>query len=397
MFATAKTASAQSAPSSLAINVKDYGATGNGVNDDTASIYNALAALSSLPGGRGTIVFPAGIYRITQSINLSPSITSGNITIAGTGRFSSRIKADGDFPAFFVAQGGCEIRDLYIIQYSSGNNSAAISVSNTTGIRLDNLGLETSKNGIVCRGASGVFISNIFSFVFSGTLILLEGAQSNNCVDIFIDTVIASAIGNSSTGIVIKDWAHGLYISKIELLGFIYGMSIHGSPSGYPGNIFCDRVISDSCLNNGYQIEIGNTMRFSQCWGSSATNRGFNIIGGSNIWLDGCTAINNGREGVYVNTSGGVHVRNSQIARNSQVQYGALHGIYVEQSISGVTVEGCRLGASEAGEPGLEKQGYGAFFASGSNNYIATGNDTRGNIIGGIFNGGSNSVVANNL
>src|SRR5262245_36471690 len=120
MFATAKTAIAQSAPSSLAINVRDYGAIGDGINDDTASIYNALAALSSLPGGRGAIVFPAGIYRITQSINLTPNITSGNITIAGTGRFSSRIKADGDFPAFFVAQGGCEIRDLYIVQYSTG-------------------------------------------------------------------------------------------------------------------------------------------------------------------------------------------------------------------------------------------------------------------------------------
>jgi hypothetical protein len=66
----------------------------------------------------------------------------------------------------------------------------------------------------------------------------------------------------------------------------------------------------------------------------------------------------------------------------------------VPPSISGVTVEGCRLGAPE---PGLEKQGYGAFFDSGSNSYIVTGNDTRNNMVGGIFNGGSNSVVANNL
>jgi parallel beta-helix repeat protein len=110
--------------------------------------------------------------------------------------------------------------------------------------------------------------------------------------------------------------------------------------------------------------------------------------------LDGCTAINNKFQGVYVKTSGGVHIRNSQIARNSQAQVGAYHGIHVSPSISGVTVEGCRLGSAE---PGLEKQGYGAFFDGGSSSYIVTGNDTRGNIVGGIFNGGSNSVVANNL
>jgi hypothetical protein len=395
MFATAKPALAQSTPSGLVINVRDYGAIGNGANDDTASIYLALAALSSLPGGRGAIVFPAGIYRITQSINLTPNTTSGNITIAGTGRFSSRIKADGNFPAFFVAQGGCEIRDLYFVQVNPGNNSAAIYVGNTTGIRLDNLGLETN-NGIMCRGGSGHFISNIFSQNLSGTLISLEGTQSEPLIDVFIDTVIASAIGSFSTGIGIKDWVGGLYIGKVNLLSFAYGMRTIGSPNGYPGNIFCNQVISDSCLDNAFQIESGNTMRFSQCWGASSNN-GFRIIGGSNIWLDGCTSINNKFDGVYVNTSGGVHIRNSQIARNSQIQHGAHHGIYVEQSISGVTVEGCRLGASETGEPGLEKQGYGAFFASGSNSYIVTGNDTRGNIVGGIFSGGSNSVVANNL
>jgi parallel beta-helix repeat protein len=251
------------------------------------------------------------------------------------------------------------------------------------------LGFETN-NGIIWRGGSGGVISNIFSQNLSGTLISLEGTQSEKIVDIFIDTVIASAIGDFSLGIGIKDWVAGLYISKVSLLMFAYGMYILGSP---PGHIFCNQVILDSCSGDAYQIESGNIIRFSQCWGASS-NRGFNILGGSNIWLDECTVINNKRQGVYVQTSGGVHIRNSQIARNSQAQQGAYHGIHVPPSISGVTVEGCRLGTPEAG---LEKQGYGAFFDSGSSSYIATGNDTRGNIVGGIFNGGSNSVVANNL
>jgi len=391
MFASAKPALAQSAPSSLVINVKDHGAIGDGINDDTESIYCALRALRSLPAGGGAIVFPAGIYRITRSIEPTTADTLGNITIAGTGRFSSRIKVDGNFPAFVVALGGCEIRDLYFVQVTPGNNTAAIEIRNTTGIRLDNLGLEIC-NGIICRGkGGGHFISNIYSQeTVSGTLILLEGALSEPLVDVYIDTVIGRAIGDVATGIGIKDVAHGLYISKVVLAGFAYGMRTIGNG---PGNMFCSQVIMDSCLDNAFQIESGTTMRFSQCWGSSS-NRGFNILGGYNIWLDGCTAINNKFQGVYVQTSGGVHIRNSQIARNSQDQVGAYHGIHVPPSISGVTVEGCRLGSAE---PGLEKQGYGAFFDGGSSSYIVTGNDTRDNIVDGIFNGGSNSVVANNL
>jgi len=383
MFATARPALAQSTSSSLVINVKDYGAIGDGNNDDTTSINNALAAISSTMGG--AIVFPAGVYRITQSINIPKSL----VTIAGTGRFSSQILADGNFPAFsIVGQGVCEIKDLTFSQTPGNTSTAGIYVSSSVGNHFHNLSFNTI-NGIILRGVSETFISNIFAPAIFGTLISLEGTQSPN-IDIFIDTITGGAQGNFSTGIGITDGAGGIYISKVNLLSFAYGMRILGSAIAH---IFCSQVIMDSCLDNAFQIESGNIMRFSQCWGATS-NRGFNITGGSNIWLDGCSVINNRFQGVFVNTSGGVHIRNSQIARNSQIQQGAYHGIHVPPSISGVTVEGCRLGAPE---PGLEKQGYGAFFDGGSSNYIVTGNDTRNNIVGGIFNGGSNSIVANNL
>lgn len=48
------------------INVKDYGAKGNGVNDDTGAINDAIAAV---PTG-GVVYLPAGIYLITDTIYL---------------------------------------------------------------------------------------------------------------------------------------------------------------------------------------------------------------------------------------------------------------------------------------------------------------------------------------
>ena len=48
------------------VNVKDYGAIGNGVADDTTAINTALAVLNSTLGG--TLYFPRGTYKITSTL-----------------------------------------------------------------------------------------------------------------------------------------------------------------------------------------------------------------------------------------------------------------------------------------------------------------------------------------
>ena len=61
------------------VSVKDFGAVGNGIADDTAAIQ---AAFTSVPNG-GTITFPFATYRITDSINIAASDISiiGNDSI----------------------------------------------------------------------------------------------------------------------------------------------------------------------------------------------------------------------------------------------------------------------------------------------------------------------------
>ncbi|NUS60485.1 MAG: glycoside hydrolase family 28 protein, partial [Lysobacter sp.] len=55
------------------LDVRNYGAKGDGVRDDTASINAAIAAL---PAAGGTVVVPAGRYMIdaVKSINLRSSM-----------------------------------------------------------------------------------------------------------------------------------------------------------------------------------------------------------------------------------------------------------------------------------------------------------------------------------
>jgi Pectate lyase superfamily protein len=85
----------QHAKNAEVISVKDYGAVGDGITDDTAAITAALTAVHLLPTG-GELYFPAGIYGVTTVVYAWPT-AGDNVTvnIRGAGQRATVIKKLG--------------------------------------------------------------------------------------------------------------------------------------------------------------------------------------------------------------------------------------------------------------------------------------------------------------
>jgi hypothetical protein len=150
------------------LNVKDFGATGNGSTDDTAAIQ---AALNATPSQGAVVFFPAGTYRVTATLTI-PSVTdisggSGGITgtvkpvrlvgthcpnllgaAGGGAQGGSAIKwdASGSATPCIDASGGSKhwwfggIEDLALLDSSTNANSIGLKLGSFKGARFIRFG-----------------------------------------------------------------------------------------------------------------------------------------------------------------------------------------------------------------------------------------------------------------
>jgi parallel beta-helix repeat protein len=92
------------------VSVKDFGAVGDGVADDTLAINRATKYVADLGGG--TVYYPPGTYKITRAIrldnyNIETFTYSGtprlNVVHLGAGRDATTIKASGFYTSIFTS------------------------------------------------------------------------------------------------------------------------------------------------------------------------------------------------------------------------------------------------------------------------------------------------------
>jgi hypothetical protein len=73
-------------------NVKNYGATGDGLTNDRTAIQNAINACQT--AGGGTVFFPTGYYKVGSGL----TVTSSDVVLQGESRGAVRLEKTADFP-----------------------------------------------------------------------------------------------------------------------------------------------------------------------------------------------------------------------------------------------------------------------------------------------------------
>lgn len=374
------------------INVKDYGATGNGTTDDTAFINAAFAAVST----SGAIVFfPPGSYSVTGVTTVNPCL------ILGCGFFGATLVArDSTTNVLTIASSYTIVRDLgfdysvtraepgAFISLSSGiarlliesclfmHYAIGITVNAVSTLTIRDcdflVGTSGIGSGINIVGGSGLVIDTVTMDGPSGAQ-PFAGIHVEICGDIIIansdiihhgqDLFVNPPSGRSVTSL----WATHTFFDTAT-----HGILIQPGSGGTVDRCKFDNCWFSSHSDDGARVDNTNGtidgIEFIHCHGFLNGGNGLNAIGSSNLQVDG---------GFYAQNGG--------------------DGLLFGGAATGFSVQGVRSGAC----CGLTANGsYGISVTNtAADNYIVAFNNIVGNTSSGLHDLGTgmNKIVTPNL
>jgi hypothetical protein len=360
------------------ISVKDFGAVGNGVANDTAAF---AAALLSMTGG-GTLHVPAGTYRITSGLTVSYGIV-----IAGDGPGATIIEPVGNFNVFTFTGGnqGGGMQDLCFDAggMTGGYCIAVNTVDRTCFRRL--IGLNPW-NFIYVIKANATYLSDTWVNGLRGEAGIYWYGNAANRSDVFdIENVQLSCAVNTvgTVGVVMDGNVNTLDMRHVACTTMGQGLLVeNGSGGPVPQFISALDFQVDFPLLAG--ISLGGALRtalFTDTYIHAAGADGFYIdstvshvsISGGKI--DDCEDAGISIAGRYVDVR-------AQVTNNSKSGSANSPGILINATAVGVSVMGGTSGVWSGYAANL--QSYGVDIVAGAIEYRIIGVDVTGNVTAGI-------------
>lgn len=392
-------------------NVRDYGAVGDGVTDDTVAFETALALCAS---SGGAVIVPAGTYVIAQATGIS--FGGDNISIVGVGNasiieFSALAATESGLNAlnrsnltvanlqidissaganrFAINYDGCNnsvIRNIVV----TGSGRSAVYLANTAddynhnvGNIVDNCIADTSElsgYGFAFFKASETIVSNCssdgygdgFKFLDLCVRMRVIGNYAKNAVrdgfDFYDGFVESTAMGNVSEG------------------NTLHGFDIKGTSDGTDYVVRSSTFSGNVARNNGqygYSITSIRDITISNNQAVGNTLAGYYVNTVQFCTFVGNIASENTQEGFSLHDSNRNTFTSNQSLANSYddgtVQNGTYHGWCFDNSSNNILTGNISSNTLTAGK--LGGQGYGFYWTSGTSN-ILIGNYTFGNVTG---------------
>lgn len=380
------------------LNVKDFGATGNGSTDDTAAEQAAITA-ACVSGG--TVYWPPGTFK-TSALTISCS----NIALRGAGVSSTIITTASTTGNLFSFTGANNqaISDMQITYTGAPTAGAAVNVTNVNYFSMDRVRTLGAFTSVYDSGGAIHFYNELEldnTVATTGVAMIFTGFGN----DEFLHGIVINAPSGSQPSIGIEIINNGgIWIDAADVIHSGVGLFI--APQLATDSVTW-AFVSNSAFdtNSGYGIEIAPVnassvvkgLTFTGSWSSSNSVNGVFITGAGSV--DGVNFVgqrvyNNGQDGFVINTGGGsktnISFNAGDVAGNSQSSSGTYSGISIGAGVSGFAVRDTRSG-QEAGFGNTQKFNI-LVNAGASNNYEITGNDVRGNVTTGISDNGTGST-----
>lgn len=226
------------------IDVRTFGAVGDGVVNDTSAIQSAL---NSIPPSGGTVYFPAGTFRVTAPLTVS----NRHVGVLGAGRGVTTIRREGGGGGFDFSfsqynqrltfeglslltatqAGGIAIRAAWPTPPTSGDSTQEPHFADFHIGPADQYVAYWSK-GLEIINGRGTKISKFYIQGRTNTVSMSHGIHlRGSSVIVFVD---AGSIYSVNEGIVAEDTSEGLYFSNLEVVFANNGFRLQ--TNGTPGS-----------------------------------------------------------------------------------------------------------------------------------------------------------------
>lgn len=372
------------------VSVKDFGAVGDGVADDTAAIQAAVNAVQT--AGGGTVLFPEGTYNISSEI----TCTVAGVTFQGQNRWSTLIRQTTASAKILNLSGNfTNIRSISFI-YSGTPVSGATAVYCTGSYcTFEDFVIRSSDIGIYYKNGVAGKITN-FEILDYVTV----GLQIESLNDIFVSNFIMNA-GNTTRGILggirLLNKAEAVIVSDGDILLGVYSMTTDadvyslGVRPAYNNftNVFFDSSELGVSLDKLIETE------FVGCWFSGGRSgsgyAGCTISQTNSLNFVATRFFNCGGSGCLVTS---LATRTTFVACSFESNSvtagdGIAHGLAVASNTVDFTIANCKA----SNDVYTGKQGYGILVNAGtSDGYSICNNILTGNYTGSLSDGGSGTT-----
>lgn len=327
------------------VSVKDFGAVGDGVADDTIKVQAAIDAIASVGGG--IVYFPVGNYRCNVVLKANVTLTS-----LGTGTFG--YLASGTNKGVILTQAAA---GFVVDTPATGISNCAI-----VGINFKGLGAGTAGGGVRFQDVQWGAVKQCSFDNFADQAVLKNAGNANTFEDILTTNVLLNRTRSTQNGCIELAGGADDFLSRIE-----------ANPSLTTGvsdanlrvcaivirsaNVFASNCVGEFADWGFYTT--GNYCRFVNCRADQNKGSGF-YCGGTSLYSN-CLSLSNGQaaantyDGFYVGGFGDSFSNCASKNLTSSVRY----GFYDPVNNSSVSARNTYVGCSAGG------YGTAAFFTEG--------------------------------